>query len=172
MSARSCSDPWCACVQGCFPEADKDPVIQIASLVSVQGQATPAVRNVMTLDQCAPIVGAEVMSFRTEAQMLKVHALACGSGWRTSLPVPAGLAVAGAHAVWYSFASLAQLTPSSLGLVGFDVAAAPPKPQADTYMSRVICHNQMPWFSQSLPSCERGPHFNDNERANGKHIWS
>ena len=59
-------------MQGCFPEADKDPVIQIASLVTVQGQSTPAVRNVMTLDQCAPIVGAEVMSFRTEGQMLKV----------------------------------------------------------------------------------------------------
>ena len=58
--------------QGCFPEADKDPVIQIASLVSVQGQTAPAVRNVMTLDQCAPIVGAEVMSFRTEQQLLKV----------------------------------------------------------------------------------------------------
>lgn len=61
-------------MQGCFPEPEKDPVIQIASMVTVQGQSTPAVRNVMTLDQCAPIVGAEVMSFRTEQQMLKVHA--------------------------------------------------------------------------------------------------
>lgn len=60
---------WC---QGHFPEAEKDPVIQIASLVTVQGQAQPAVKNIMTLDQCAPIVGAEVMSFRTEQQLLKV----------------------------------------------------------------------------------------------------
>lgn len=62
------------CVQGCFPEADKDPVIQIASLVTVQGHDSPIVRNVMTLDRCAPIVGAEVMSFSTEQQMLKVRA--------------------------------------------------------------------------------------------------
>ena len=48
-------------------------MIQIASLVTVQGQTTPTVRNIMTLDQCAPIVGAEVMSFRTEEAMLKVE---------------------------------------------------------------------------------------------------
>ena len=49
--------------QGHFPEAKLDPVIQIASLLTVQGQDTPVVRNVMTLGSCASIVGAEVMSF-------------------------------------------------------------------------------------------------------------
>ena len=58
--------------QGHFPEADKDPVIQIASLVSVQGQPKPVVRNVLTLGTCAPIVGAEVMSFVHEGDLLKV----------------------------------------------------------------------------------------------------
>ena len=59
--------------QGHFPEAEKDPVIQIASLVTEQGKDTPTVRNVMTLKSCAPIVGAEVMAFDSEAELLKVR---------------------------------------------------------------------------------------------------
>lgn len=50
--------------QGHFPDAKQDPVIQIASMVTVQGQSSPVVRNVMTLGTCASIVGAEVMSFQ------------------------------------------------------------------------------------------------------------
>lgn len=61
--------------QGHFPEAEKDPVIQIASMVTVQGESTPIVKNVMTLNSCAAIVGAEVMSFNSEADMLKVPLL-------------------------------------------------------------------------------------------------
>lgn len=61
--------------QGCFPEAEKDPVIQIASMVTVQGQSSPIVRNVMTLNTCAPIVGAEVMSFSNEEDLLRVSSL-------------------------------------------------------------------------------------------------
>ena len=56
--------------QGHFPEAKLDPVIQIASLVSVQGQDRPAVRNILTLKSCAPIAGAEVMSFEDERDLL------------------------------------------------------------------------------------------------------
>jgi len=59
-------------VQGHFPEAEKDPVIQIASMVTVQGESKPAVRNIMTLKKCAPIVGAEVMSFDNETGLLRV----------------------------------------------------------------------------------------------------
>ena len=59
-------------MQGHFPEPEKDPVIQIASMVTVQGESRPVVRNVMTLDTCAPIVGAEVMSFSTETELLRV----------------------------------------------------------------------------------------------------
>ena len=47
-------------VQGHFPEAEKDSVIQIASLVSVQGQSSPAVKNIITLNTCSSIVGSEV----------------------------------------------------------------------------------------------------------------
>jgi hypothetical protein len=47
-------------------------VIQIASMVTVQGESKPTVRNVMTLKKCAPIVGAEVMSFEDETGLLRV----------------------------------------------------------------------------------------------------
>lgn len=37
-----------------------DPVIQIASMVTNQGESSPQVKNVLTLNSCAAIVGAEV----------------------------------------------------------------------------------------------------------------
>ena len=57
---------------GVFPEADKDPVIQIASMVIRQGERDPFIRNVFTLDKCANIVGAEVFSNAKEEDMLRV----------------------------------------------------------------------------------------------------
>lgn len=48
-----------------------DPVIQIASVLSVQGQDTaPLIRTVFTLNSCLPIVGAVVDASETEAEML------------------------------------------------------------------------------------------------------
>lgn len=47
-----------------------DPVIQIASLVTVQGDKSPVVKNILTLNDCAQIIGAEVMSFNTERELL------------------------------------------------------------------------------------------------------
>ncbi|RKP35791.1 delta DNA polymerase [Dimargaris cristalligena] len=63
-------DIECAGRRGIFPEAKIDPVIQIASVVKVQGQAKPLFRNIFTLDTCAPIVGAQTLSFEKEAEML------------------------------------------------------------------------------------------------------
>eukprot|EP00195_Chlamydomonas_chlamydogama_P002057 CAMPEP_0202920478 /NCGR_PEP_ID=MMETSP1392-20130828/76878_1 /ASSEMBLY_ACC=CAM_ASM_000868 /TAXON_ID=225041 /ORGANISM="Chlamydomonas chlamydogama, Strain SAG 11-48b" /LENGTH=1079 /DNA_ID=CAMNT_0049613975 /DNA_START=162 /DNA_END=3401 /DNA_ORIENTATION=+ len=63
-------DIECAGRKGHFPEAKIDPVIQIASMISVQGKSQPAVRNIMTLGSCASIVGAEVMSFESEKTLL------------------------------------------------------------------------------------------------------
>jgi hypothetical protein len=51
-------DIECQGRKGHFPEPDKDPVIQIASLVTEFGQKQPTVRNIMTLKSCAPISGA------------------------------------------------------------------------------------------------------------------
>lgn len=46
--------------KGHFPEAEKDPVIQIANVLSVQGRTQPICKNVFTLNGCLPIVGAQV----------------------------------------------------------------------------------------------------------------
>ncbi|CAH9127494.1 unnamed protein product [Cuscuta epithymum] len=64
-------DIECAGRKGHFPEPIHDPVIQVANLVTLQGQDQPFVRNVMTLNSCAPIVGVDVMSFETERQVLR-----------------------------------------------------------------------------------------------------
>lgn len=56
--------------KGHFPEADKDPVIQIANVLSVQGQSEPVVQNVFTLKGCLPIVGAQVIINDTEEDLL------------------------------------------------------------------------------------------------------
>ena len=56
--------------QGHFPDAKLDSVIQIASYVTVHGERKPIIKNVMTLGGCAPIVGAEVMSFSSERDLL------------------------------------------------------------------------------------------------------
>lgn len=60
-------------IVGVFPEADKDPVIQIANMVIRQGEKDPFIRNVFTLKSCAPIVGAEVYSYESETELLKVR---------------------------------------------------------------------------------------------------
>ncbi|CAI0428312.1 unnamed protein product [Linum tenue] len=63
-------DIECAGRKGHFPEPTHDPVIQVANLVTLQGESQPFVRNVMTLKSCSPIVGADVMSFDTEKEVL------------------------------------------------------------------------------------------------------
>ena len=63
-------DIECQGRKGYFPEAEKDPVIQIANAVTVYGEKTPMVQNVFTLKGCLPIVGAQVISSDTEVEML------------------------------------------------------------------------------------------------------
>ncbi|CDW51937.1 DNA polymerase delta catalytic subunit [Trichuris trichiura] len=63
-------DIECAGRKGIFPEANKDPVIQIANMVQLQGEKEPFIRNIFVLDTCAPIVGCQVVSCRTEGQLL------------------------------------------------------------------------------------------------------
>ncbi|KAH9717329.1 DNA polymerase delta catalytic subunit [Citrus sinensis] len=63
-------DIECAGRKGHFPEPTHDPVIQVANLVTLQGEKQPFIRNVMTLKSCAPIVGVDVMSFETERDVL------------------------------------------------------------------------------------------------------
>ncbi|KAH9933323.1 DNA polymerase family B-domain-containing protein [Fomitopsis serialis] len=63
-------DIECAGRKGIFPEANIDPVIQIASMVTRQGESKPFIRNVFTLNTCAHIVGSQVLSFDDEAELL------------------------------------------------------------------------------------------------------
>eukprot|EP01117_Protostelium_nocturnum_P008983 TRINITY_DN3226_c0_g2_i1.p1 TRINITY_DN3226_c0_g2~~TRINITY_DN3226_c0_g2_i1.p1 ORF type:complete len:1087 (-),score=325.14 TRINITY_DN3226_c0_g2_i1:200-3328(-) len=64
-------DIECAGRKGVFPEPDKDPVIQIANLVTTQGEQKPFIKNVFNLKSCSPIVGAHVLPFDSEKEMLK-----------------------------------------------------------------------------------------------------
>ncbi|KAL1933207.1 hypothetical protein VTP01DRAFT_7297 [Rhizomucor pusillus] len=64
-------DIECAGRKGIFPEPDKDPVIQIASVVKVQGESMPFIRSVFTLNDCAPIVGSDVKIYYDEGELLQ-----------------------------------------------------------------------------------------------------
>jgi len=61
-------DIECQGRKGYFPEAEKDPVIQIANVVSVYGQKEPVVKNVFTLKGCLPIVGTQVITSEKEVR--------------------------------------------------------------------------------------------------------
>lgn len=63
-------DIECQGRKGHFPEAEQDPVIQIANVVSVYGAEKPIIKNVFTLKGCLPIVGAQVISSQEEEDML------------------------------------------------------------------------------------------------------
>ncbi|KAK2581604.1 hypothetical protein KPH14_002110 [Odynerus spinipes] len=64
-------DIECAGRKGIFPEPNHDPVIQIANMVVKQGETEPFLRNIFTLDTCAPIIGCQVLSFNTENELLQ-----------------------------------------------------------------------------------------------------
>ncbi|CCM00374.1 uncharacterized protein FIBRA_02404 [Fibroporia radiculosa] len=63
-------DIECAGRKGIFPEPSIDPVIQIANMVTRQGENKPFIRNIFTLNTCAHIVGSQVLSFDDEGKML------------------------------------------------------------------------------------------------------
>lgn len=64
-------DIECAGRKGIFPEAKIDPVIQIATMVTTQGEPKPFIRNVMVLNTCAHIVGTHTQSFDREEALLE-----------------------------------------------------------------------------------------------------
>lgn len=63
-------DIECAGRKGVFPEPEHDSVIQIANYVWEHGQKKPISQVVFTLKSCAAIVGADVVSFEKEEEML------------------------------------------------------------------------------------------------------
>ncbi|KAK7031378.1 DNA polymerase [Favolaschia claudopus] len=64
-------DIECAGRKGIFPEAEEDPVIQIANMVTRQGEQKPFIRNVFTLNSCSNIVGSQVLTFDNERELLQ-----------------------------------------------------------------------------------------------------
>jgi DNA polymerase delta subunit 1 len=64
-------DIECAGRKGIFPEADQDPVIQIANVVTRYGEKKPYIRNVFCLDTTSTIVNTQIFEFDREEQMLK-----------------------------------------------------------------------------------------------------
>ncbi|CAD6589997.1 MAG: DNA-directed DNA polymerase delta [Alectoria sarmentosa] len=63
-------DIECAGRKGVFPEANQDPVIQIANVVTRYGEPKPFVRNVFCLDTCSLIVNTQIFEFGAEDKML------------------------------------------------------------------------------------------------------
>jgi DNA polymerase delta subunit 1 len=63
-------DIECAGRKGVFPEANQDPVIQIANVVTRYGEPKPFVRNVFCLDTCSSIVNTQIFEFDSEEKML------------------------------------------------------------------------------------------------------
>lgn len=57
---------------GIFPEPERDPVIQICSLGLRWGEPEPFLRLALTLQPCAPILGAKVQSYEREEDLLQV----------------------------------------------------------------------------------------------------
>ncbi|KAK4999784.1 DNA-directed DNA polymerase delta [Elasticomyces elasticus] len=63
-------DIECAGRKGVFPEANVDPVIQIANVVTRYGESKPFVRNVFCMDTCSLIVNTQIFEFEAEERML------------------------------------------------------------------------------------------------------
>jgi len=63
-------DIECAGRKGVFPEANQDPVIQIANVVTRYGEEKPFVRNVFCMDTCSLIVNTQIFEFDAEENML------------------------------------------------------------------------------------------------------
>ncbi|ESZ94847.1 DNA polymerase delta catalytic subunit [Sclerotinia borealis F-4128] len=63
-------DIECAGRKGVFPEANQDPVIQIANIVTRYGEKKPFVRNVFCLDTTSLIVNTQIFEFEKEEKML------------------------------------------------------------------------------------------------------
>ena len=64
-------DIECCGRKGIFPEADQDPVIQIANVVTRYGEKKPFIRNVFCLDTTSSIVATHILEFNKEEKMLK-----------------------------------------------------------------------------------------------------
>lgn len=63
-------DIECAGRKGLFPEADKDPVIQISNYVTIHGEKKPIIKNIFCFKSSSDISGSQVLNFEKEEEML------------------------------------------------------------------------------------------------------
>ena len=80
-------DIECKGRKGIFPEPEQDSVIQIANIVSRQGEKEPFIKNVFTLDTCASIVGSEVRAFDVKDEPRLLEVSVCASCMRVCVHV-------------------------------------------------------------------------------------
>lgn len=64
-------DIECAAKGGRFPNADTDPVIQIANYCNEFGSKEPLVCKLFSLKECAPIAGVDISSHENEEELLE-----------------------------------------------------------------------------------------------------
>ncbi|OUM64108.1 hypothetical protein PIROE2DRAFT_66246 [Piromyces sp. E2] len=64
-------DIECSGRPGIFPDPKDDSVIQIANVVTIQGEDKPFIKNVFTLKSCSPIIGSHVLSYDKEEDLLQ-----------------------------------------------------------------------------------------------------
>lgn len=64
-------DIECCGRKGIFPEPEHDSVIQIANYLTLYGTGEEVAKVVFTLQACAPIAGATIISFDTEKELLR-----------------------------------------------------------------------------------------------------
>ncbi|ORY41158.1 hypothetical protein LY90DRAFT_661817 [Neocallimastix californiae] len=64
-------DIECSGRPGVFPEPKHDSVIQIANVVTIQGESKPFIKNIFTLNTCSPIIGSHVIPNKTEEELLQ-----------------------------------------------------------------------------------------------------
>eukprot|EP00948_MAST-09A_sp_MAST-9A-sp1_P000885 g885.t1 len=67
-------DIECMGRKGHFPEPEKDPVIQIATVLQVQGEDKPYYKSCLVLGSCTPIVGVHLQCFDREEDLLNAFA--------------------------------------------------------------------------------------------------
>ncbi|PIO72018.1 hypothetical protein TELCIR_06062 [Teladorsagia circumcincta] len=64
-------DIECMGCPGVFPDANEDPVIQIANMVKVEGESEPFIRNCFVLGTCAPVIGSDIIQCESEKDLLE-----------------------------------------------------------------------------------------------------
>uniref|UniRef100_A0A914HJ83 DNA polymerase n=1 Tax=Globodera rostochiensis TaxID=31243 RepID=A0A914HJ83_GLORO len=60
---------------GTFPDASRDPIIQIANMVKVEGQKEEFVRNCFVVGGCETVVGSDIVECRDEKELLEKWAV-------------------------------------------------------------------------------------------------